>query len=141
MKVVVANDLTEAEKKFQKDEWLIADIEHYGKEVNWEEHEAYFIKIMDGERIAGILDLFISHKVAKIKDLIVDHNRKRQGIGKQLILEAEKIARKSGAHRMYLDTGKDWQARKFYEAMGYEVEGTLRDYSFHKDFVFYSKKV
>ncbi len=141
MKVVVANDLNEDEKKFQKDEWLVADKEHYGKEVNWEEHEAYFIKIMDGDEMIGLLDLVVSHGVGKIKDIIVDQTRKRQGIGKQLILEAEKIARKSGAHRMYLDTGKDWQARKFYEAMGYEVEGTLHDYSFHKDFVFYSKKI
>ena len=135
---VTANLDVEA-KKFQTDQWRIADEQHYGKPVEWEDHEAYFITARQDSKVVGLLDLVISHGVGKIKDIIVDQTLQRHGIGRELMQEAERLSRKSGAHRMYLDTGKDWHATRFYESLGYEVEGTLRNYSFGKDFVFYTK--
>lgn len=57
----------------------------------------------------------------------VDEKVRGQGLGTQLVraMEAEAILR--GCHSAYLDTFS-YQARPFYEKLGYEVFGTLEDY-------------
>jgi GNAT superfamily N-acetyltransferase len=49
-----------------------------------------------------------------------------QGWGTRLIEAAHAIGREQGALGAYLDTF-DWQARPFYERLGYEVVFTLED--------------
>jgi GNAT superfamily N-acetyltransferase len=46
------------------------------------------------------------------------------GIGRRLMAEAEREAKARGAKLIYLDTFS-FQARPFYEKLGYEVFGTL----------------
>jgi ribosomal protein S18 acetylase RimI-like enzyme len=57
----------------------------------------------------------------------VDERCRGQGLGTQLVnaMEAEAIRRGCGG--AYLDTFS-YQARPFYEKLGYEVFGTLEDY-------------
>src|SRR5262245_49962153 len=57
----------------------------------------------------------------------VEEGARRQGLGTQLVkgLEAEAVHR--GCHGAYLDTFS-YQARPFYEKLGYAVFGTLDDY-------------
>ncbi len=56
------------------------------------------------------------------------HERGRgQGIGTRLLTEAETIARSRGCHGASLDTF-EYQARPFYEKLGYELFGTLDGY-------------
>jgi GNAT superfamily N-acetyltransferase len=121
MNIKVMKGPDESSKAFLDREWIVADKEHYGEPMDWDKHDAFYIKAMDGDRIVGVLDLVVSQGVAKIKDIIVDHKLRKQGIGRKLMEEAERMARKVGAHKMFLETGEDWEARKFYKSLGYKV--------------------
>jgi len=54
-----------------------------------------------------------------------------QGLGRQLILETERLIRAAGGRRVYVDTSsrKDYrEARKFYQAGGYVREAVIHDF-------------
>lgn len=56
------------------------------------------------------------------------HERGRgQGIGTQLLMVAEELARTRGCTNASLDTF-EYQARPFYEKLGYQLFGTLEGY-------------
>ncbi|MDI6836219.1 MAG: GNAT family N-acetyltransferase [Rhizobiaceae bacterium] len=59
-----------------------------------------------------------------IKYLVVPENLRGLGLGSRLMKEAEEIARRRGFVGVWLDT-YDFQARPFYEKLGYEVFGEL----------------
>jgi len=49
------------------------------------------------------------------------------GLGRRLIKQAEEEAVRRGCRGVWLDTFS-WQARGFYEKLGYSVFGTIDDY-------------
>jgi GNAT superfamily N-acetyltransferase len=57
--------------------------------------------------------------------LWVHQDRRGQGAGKALLAAAEAHAAAAGCHSVWLDT---FQARAFYENLGYHVFGTLEDF-------------
>jgi len=57
--------------------------------------------------------------------LWVADDRRGQGMGRTLLARAEAHAAAEGCHSVWLDT---FQARGFYERLGYEVFGTLDAY-------------
>lgn len=59
--------------------------------------------------------------------LLVPENLRGQGLGKQLMQRAETEALARGCHAAWLDTF-EFQAREFYERLGYSVFGQLEDY-------------
>ncbi len=59
--------------------------------------------------------------------LIVPDALRGQGIGRQLMAMAEHEARQRGCHGAWLDTF-DFQARPFYERLGFVCFGELADY-------------
>jgi GNAT superfamily N-acetyltransferase len=59
--------------------------------------------------------------------LFVPEKMRRAGIGRKLIMEAEAEAVRRGCSAATLDTFS-FQARGFYERLGYSVFGTLHDY-------------
>ena len=59
--------------------------------------------------------------------LVVPEAARGFGLGRQLMEEAEKIAREAGCTGIWLDT-YEFQARGFYEKLGYTLFGTLEDY-------------
>lgn len=56
--------------------------------------------------------------------LWVSEHLRRQGIGRELMAEAERRARERGCHSVWLDT-YSFQASGFYHKLGYEIFGTL----------------
>ena len=63
--------------------------------------------------------------------IAVSPSNRRDGIGTQLMHESERLACKSGATRMYLDTAGNEQykpTRAFYERLGYEKAAVLKDF-------------
>ena len=62
-----------------------------------------------------------------IAKLWVDDRGRGQGIGTQLLAAAEELARTRGCTDASLDTF-EYQARPFYEKLGYELFGTLDGY-------------
>jgi len=62
-----------------------------------------------------------------IQYLWVSKELRHQGVGRRLVLEAEKEARARGCDHAHLDTFS-FQARPFYERLGYSVFGQIEDY-------------
>jgi GNAT superfamily N-acetyltransferase len=62
-----------------------------------------------------------------IAKLWVDDGARGQGLGTRLLAAAEDLARSRGCTDVSLDTF-DYQARPFYEKLGYELFGTLEGY-------------
>jgi len=62
-----------------------------------------------------------------IAKLWVDESARGQGLGTRLMEAAEDLARSRGCTDVSLDTF-DYQARPFYEKLGYELFGTLEGY-------------
>ncbi|HEX9130106.1 MAG TPA: GNAT family N-acetyltransferase [Gemmatimonadaceae bacterium] len=62
-----------------------------------------------------------------IAKLWVDDRARGKGLGTRLMAAAEDLARSRGCTDVSLDTF-DYQARPFYEKLGYELFGTLEGY-------------
>lgn len=139
MKIKILKRETKAIKTFEKKEWKIANLEHFGRDVNWEKEEYKLVARDTQNNILGSLGLKIKAKVAYIKTLLVAKDARRQGIGKNLVLEAEKISRKAGTHKIYLETGDSWEAVEFYKSLGYKITNAIKKHYFGQDFVIFTK--
>jgi ribosomal protein S18 acetylase RimI-like enzyme len=127
-------------KEFGKKEWTIANLEHYGKKVDYNQKDFIFKAIEDGKTVGSVKG---SHEagVIYINYLIVAHNKKGLGVGKKLSLKAEEFGKRLGAHKVHLITGKGWSAEKFYQKLGYEKVALLPSHHFKSDFVIYEKSL
>jgi len=63
----------------------------------------------------------------QIKELWVGEALRGGGLGKELMEQAEQEARRRGCHHALVDTF-DFQARPFYEQLGYRSFGELEDF-------------
>jgi ribosomal protein S18 acetylase RimI-like enzyme len=77
----------------------------------------------DGELIGGI-DGFTAWKWLYVRSLWVDEDRRRGGLGTQLLCSAEVEAIARGCRYAHLST-MNFQALEFYSKAGYEVFGEL----------------
>ncbi len=59
--------------------------------------------------------------------LVVPENLRGQGVGTRVMAQAEAEAKRRGCHAAWLDTF-EFQARGFYERLGYTCFGELDDY-------------
>lgn len=78
----------------------------------------------DGERIEGGLWGEILYDWLRIDIVAVPEELRGTGIGTRLIAEAETAAMKAGCEGMWLDTFS-FQARAFYEKLGFEIAGEI----------------
>ena len=62
-----------------------------------------------------------------VEMLWVDEGHRRAGLGSRLLGQAEAEARAAGCTRVFLDTF-EFQARPFYEKLGYAVYGVQEDF-------------
>ncbi len=80
----------------------------------------------DGRLVAGLLGQTI-HGWLRLGWLWVSEERRQQRIGTELMRRAEAEAFDRGCHHAHLETVA-FQARGFYERLGYTVFGVLDDY-------------
>ena len=79
---------------------------------------------VDGALVGGLSGV-ISWGWLFVDALWVDAAARGQGVGRALLARAEAYAAEQGCHDVWLDT---FQARGFYEALGYAVFGALEAY-------------
>ncbi|OGE37596.1 hypothetical protein A3F00_05005 [Candidatus Daviesbacteria bacterium RIFCSPHIGHO2_12_FULL_37_11] len=137
LKIKSLKEKSEKLKEFEKIQWRLADIEHYGRET-WKAKTYIFIAEEKDKRL-GFIKFDIAAGVCHIEALLVSKAKRRIGVGKTLIEKAEKISRKLKVHKIYLYTGKKWDSTKFYESFGYEIAAIFPDHYGHQDFVQYAK--
>lgn len=125
-------------KIFYKTAWIEDNIVHYGHPVKWEKR-SFRYKVEDNGKIIGSIYGDLEAGVLKIGTIIVDRSFRGKGIGKSLLEKAEEFGKKYGAHKIWLKTGKDWEANKFYKKLGYKLTAELPKHHFKTDYVIYSK--
>ncbi len=81
----------------------------------------------DAEEIVGGLLGYTHWRWLFVQNLWVAESLRGLGYGQKLMELAEQEAHKRGCEHAYLDTF-DFQARGFYEKLGYELFGQLEDY-------------
>ena len=84
-----------------------------------------FVKDARGKILGGLLG-HIWGGWLYIRILWVDETLRGGGYGRKLMRAAEALAKQKGCAGVYLDT-LSFQARPFYEKLGYHVFGTLED--------------
>jgi len=136
--IKILDNLSDDAINFVKSEWAKADFIHFGRKIQWSKEKKVFQAYENGA-IVGVLELTIQAGVMYIDELIIRQDMQRKGFGKRLMQKAEDVAREQKLHKMYLDTGKDWPAAKFYEALGYEKTGELPNHFENADYAVYSK--
>jgi GNAT superfamily N-acetyltransferase len=87
---------------------------------------AFFVRDETGEVLGGLLgDIWAGW--LHVRTLAVAAPARRQGFGRELMTRAESYARERGCTDAWLDTFS-FQARPFYEKLGYRVFGTLENH-------------
>jgi len=137
-------NITKATKKeikaFNDGEWHDIDIEHYGKPVEWIKKEFVF-KATEKGKIIGSVEGKFSAGVIYIGQLVVAKDKRRYGVGRQLMEKVEKFGKQLHAHKIFLFTKEEWVAGKFYKSLGYKKTGDLPKHYLKIDFVIYSKLI
>lgn len=123
MKINKVKRVSSKLKKFEQDEWLISDIEHYGKDRNFIKKKYKFVAKDENDSILGVIDLVTEVNVGFIKGLLVSHNHRGKGIGRELLSFAENFAKRKKCTKIWTETDEEWIAAKFYKKMGYKVCG------------------
>ncbi len=87
---------------------------------------ASFMRDEKGKIVGGVWG-YINWNWLQVALVWLSEDLRGGGYGKQLLLALEDVARGRGCQFAHLDTFS-YQARPFYEKLGYEVFATLEDY-------------
>jgi GNAT superfamily N-acetyltransferase len=87
---------------------------------------AVFLRDEAGTVIGGIWG-YINWNWLSVGLVWLSEELRGQGYGKQLMIKLEEVAKARGCQYAHLDTFS-YQARPFYETLGYELFATLGDY-------------
>ena len=106
-------------------------VEFNRKKVPFEQSEdwiflSYALKDETNQVMAGINSMLYCWNILYVDILYVEDTHRGKGYGKLPIDRAESEARQLGGYMSHLDTF-DWQAKEFYEHLGYEVFGILEN--------------
>lgn len=86
----------------------------------------YVIKDHANTVIAGISGVFYNWKILLISHLWVQEDYRYHGLGRKLMHTAEKRTKSFGGTLIHLET-YDFQSKKFYLKIGFEVFGILKN--------------
>lgn len=77
----------------------------------------------DGKLIAGLIAYMSVYKILYVDTVFVNESHRRQGYGRKLMEEMERLAKEQGVNTIRLDTF-NWQGTGFYKSLGYEAVGS-----------------
>lgn len=145
MKVKITSLKNKSKKlsEFRHKQWELIHPEHFGSKQDlfyWTNHKFIF-KAEEAGKIIGVIQGYWVAGVMFIDQLVVDSKTQSKGIGTMLMNKVEQIAMQNKLHKIYLQTGIDWQAVGFYEKLGYKKETKITNLWEHKDFWIMSKEL
>lgn len=138
MKINVLKNVPKKLEEFSHNEWKKYNTKHYGLDAVWESGK-YSIVAKEEEKVIGLIQFVHDGGVIYLDNLIIVEEFQGKGVGKKLMLKLEKMAKKLNCHKIFLYTGKGWEAPKFYEKLGYKKTANLPNHFMHKDFYEYTK--
>lgn len=123
--------------EFYAKEWKSVDNFHYGREVSWISWipKHFTLELYEKNDIVSALTFTINQDVSTIELIITAEQKRRMGFGKRLIAKMEEISKRENVHKIYLQTGKNWDSVKFYEVLGYKKTGDLPNHYLHIDYI------
>lgn len=89
-------------------------------------HLYIFLRLDDGAIVGGLLGVTYWGWLS-VDILWIDERFRGRGYGERMLAAAEEEARQRGCRHVQLDT-LSFQARPFYEKLGYRVYGALEDF-------------
>ena len=90
------------------------------------ESVAVFLRDDKGDAVGGVSG-YLNWNWLQVSLLWVDESLRGEGYGEKLMTMIEDLGREKGCTRAHLSTFS-FQAKAFYESLGYEVFATLDDY-------------
>ncbi len=126
---------------FKAAEWEPVDKLHFDNTelVDFDEVESMLVALDDDGGIMGYIKTRTEMGTAEIESLIVGQSFRKQGVAASLVAKAEEVCKSLNIHKIWLETGVDWEARDLYKKLGYEEVATLKKHYGHKDFVLMEK--
>lgn len=109
-------------------EFIHNGLRHYNREFVEMSHGSLYVFLRErgGELVGGLLGDTYSGWLA-INIVWIDERYRGRHLGERMIDAAEEEARRRGCRHVQLDTFS-FQARPFYEKLGYRVYGSLADF-------------
>jgi ribosomal protein S18 acetylase RimI-like enzyme len=92
-----------------------------------------------GVLTAGCTGVFM-YGVSNIRLLWVNETERGKGLGKSLMEKAELFSKENNCRYITVETF-NWQAKGFYEKMGYKAELSFNGYDNDSTFYFFRKKI
>ncbi|MEQ9889657.1 GNAT family N-acetyltransferase [Pectobacterium aroidearum] len=114
-----------------EEEFVIASLWKHNEQYDAVDISPLFLNFKDDENniIAGLISR-TWWGALEVQYLWVSEKHRKSGLGRQLMQAAEKEALNRGCHLAYVDTF-EFQAKGFYEKLGYREYGNLPGYA-HK---------
>ncbi|WP_409159663.1 GNAT family N-acetyltransferase [Pectobacterium sp. B2J-2] len=114
-----------------EEEFVIASLWKHNEQYDAVDISPLFLNFKDDENniIAGLISR-TWWGALEVQYLWVSEKHRKSGLGRQLMQAAEKEALNRGCHLAYVDTF-EFQAKGFYEKLGYKEYGNLPGYA-HK---------
>lgn len=86
-----------------------------------EPHGAFIVLERDGRTVAGGAIRRFDDRTAEVKRVWTANDQRRQGLGRRVVAELERVAADLGYQQLHLTTGpRQPEARALYESAGYE---------------------
>lgn len=104
----------------------------YDFNVVWHEQRHDLAAVDDGITL-GVVSLRIAASIAQLETLVVLAERRRQGIGRDLLARAAEIASYYNCHKLSVFVPHRSAAQKFFEKCGYKEEAVLPQHTFKLD--------
>jgi ribosomal protein S18 acetylase RimI-like enzyme len=140
MKIFELDNNTEEElNQFKKKEYPISDKENYGDTHPNFTPIKFTLVAKKNEEIIGFISCVVKAGITYIDCVLVSFDHRRGGIGRRLVSEAENKAKELGSHKIWLETGSNWTAKKLYEKIGYSVRTILPNDTAHQEYVLMDK--
>lgn len=109
--------------KFNREncEWILKNTEEKPTKTSY-----YNFGVYDNDKLIGGAVGYIAWKWYFLDELWIEEVYRKNGIGTKLINKIEKCAKENNLLGVRMETWS-FQAREFYEKMGYEVYATFED--------------
>ncbi len=134
MDIKVLKDESKKLADFNTEEWGKINPIHYGQKVSWR-IEKIFLEVKEGDKIIGSAKIHLEMDVAWVEEVLVGENARGKGVGKRILQKIEEVVKEKGCHKIFLQTGIDWDTVGFYEKAGYKVTNDLPDHFLHHHMV------
>lgn len=129
-KITIVKRDTAKIKKFEEKEWRLANIERYGNNKLAKKKTFKLVASDEDGNTVGVLALLVDNNIAYLDGLLVSSKHRRQGIGKELVLFAENLAKKNKCTKIIFETEENWTAPKFYKSLDYKITGKHENHYF-----------